>query len=116
MATSPIPKTVDALQLHASSANRNTVLTCTGKLVMSTASLFTKEVKLWLECSSTMAVDLAGLSYMDSAGLGALVSAYTSAKHAGCEFRLTNVTLRVMHLLQLTNLDKVLKTTTENLL
>ena len=116
MATSPITQAVDALRMDASSANRNTVLTCTGRLVMSTAHLFTKEVKLWLECSSTIAIDLSGLTYMDSAGLGALVSAYTSAKHTGCEFRLTNVTTRVMHLLQLTNLDKVLKTTTENLL
>lgn len=116
MATRPIPHAVEDLRMDASSANRNTVLTCTGKLVMSTAHLFTNEVKLWLECSSTIAIDLAGLTYMDSAGLGALVSAYTSAKHSGCEFRLTNVTMRVMHLLQLTNLDKVLKTTTENLL
>lgn len=116
MATSPSPQTVDPLQMDASSANRNTVFTCTGKLVMSTVNLFTKEIKLWLECSSTIAVDLAGLTYMDSAGLGALVSAYTSARHVGCDFRLTNVTPRVMHLLQLTNLDQVLKTTTENLL
>ena len=116
MATSPSTQPVVPFFVDASSANRKTTVTCTGRLVANTAATFSNEAKRWIECSSVLVVDLGALTYMDSAGLGALVSAYTSAKNAGCEFQLANLTPRVTHLLQLTNLAKVLQPTTENLL
>ena len=116
MATSPMTQPFTPFSVQASSANRQTTITCTGKLIMNTAATFTAECKKWIECSSSLIVDVGGLTYMDSAGLGALVGSYTSAKKAGCEFQLERITPRVMHLLQLTNLAKVLQPTTENLL
>ena len=116
MGTSPIPQPSAHLAVQVSSANRRTTLRCTGRLVSSTVAEFASEAKRWTECSSVVVVDVGGLTYLDSAGLGALVSAYTSARKADCEFELHNVTSRVMHLLQLTNLIRVLRPTTENLL
>jgi anti-sigma B factor antagonist len=116
VSTSPITQQPTQFFVEGSSANRETTITCSGRLVVNTASAFAGECRKWTECSSSMIVDVGGLTYMDSAGLGALVGAYTSAKKAGCEFQLLHVTPRIMHLLQLTNLDKVLQPTTENLL
>ena len=113
---STIPITTNTFSAEASSANRRTTITCTGRLVVGTAAKLAGECRQWIECSSLISLDLGGLTYMDSAGLGAVVSAYTSAKKAGCEFHLLNITPRVMHLLQLTNLMKVLQPTTDNLL
>jgi anti-sigma B factor antagonist len=116
MATTPTTQPVTPFSIHASSANRKTTVTCSGRLTVSSAANFVSEIKQWIDCSSIIVADLGGLTYLDSAGLGAVVSAYTSAKKAACEFQLVNVTPRVMHLLQLTNLATVLKPTTENLL
>jgi anti-anti-sigma factor len=116
VATSPSTHPITPLTIDASSANRQTNLSCAGKLIVATAAAFTSETKRWIDCSSVLVIDLGGLTYMDSAGLGVLVGAYTSAKNAGCEFQLLNITPRVMHLLQLTNLAKILQPTTANLL
>jgi anti-sigma B factor antagonist len=116
VATSSSTQPVTSFSVDASSANRQTTLVCSGKLIVSSAEQMLAEARRWIECSSSIVVDVAGLTYLDSAGLGALVASYTSAKKVGCEFRLLNVTPRVMHLLQLTNLDKVLQPTTDNLL
>ena len=52
-------------------------------------------------------LNLANVSYMDSAGLGTLVGAYVSAKRAGCELELINFNQRVKELLGLTHLLSV---------
>jgi anti-sigma B factor antagonist len=52
-------------------------------------------------------LDLAGIDYIDSAGLGTLVASFASAKRAGGELKLANLTLRVRSLMQITRLSTV---------
>ncbi len=52
-------------------------------------------------------LNLGDVSYMDSSGLGELVSAYTSVKNAGGELKLLNLTKKVKDLLQITKLYTV---------
>ncbi len=52
-------------------------------------------------------LNLGDVSYMDSSGLGELVSAYTSVKNAGGELKLLNLTKKVRDLLQITKLYTV---------
>ena len=47
------------------------------------------------------------MDYIDSSGLGELVSAYTSVKNAGGELKLLNLTHKVQGLLQITKLYTV---------
>jgi anti-sigma B factor antagonist len=47
------------------------------------------------------------VSYIDSSGLGELVSAYTTAKNQQAEVKLLNLTRKVHDLLQLTKLYTV---------
>lgn len=52
-------------------------------------------------------LDLGGVGYMDSAGTGELVAAYTSASNKGGEVKLLNLTSKTRELLQFTQLISV---------
>ncbi|MFZ1938289.1 MAG: STAS domain-containing protein [Terracidiphilus sp.] len=54
-----------------------------------------------------MLLDLGDVNYIDSSGLGELVSAYTSAKNQGATVKLLKLTKKVHDLLQLTKLYTV---------
>jgi anti-sigma B factor antagonist len=53
-------------------------------------------------------LNFAGVSYMDSAGIGQLIGAYTSARNRGAGLKLMKPTRDVRKLLELTKLTKVL--------
>jgi anti-sigma B factor antagonist len=55
-------------------------------------------------------VDLSGVSYVDSAGLGELVQAYATTKNRGGALKLLNVTKRLRDLLVVTKLLTVFET------
>ena len=55
-------------------------------------------------------VDLGGVSYVDSAGLGELVQAYATTKNRGGALKLLNVTKRLRDLLVVTKLLTVFET------
>lgn len=52
-------------------------------------------------------LDLGGVGYMDSAGTGELVAAYTSASNKSAEVKLLNLTAKTRELLQFTQLITV---------
>ena len=52
-------------------------------------------------------LNLGDISYIDSSGIGELVSAFTSVKNAGGELKLLNLTKKVHDLLQITKLYTV---------
>lgn len=55
-------------------------------------------------------LDLGGVPYVDSAGLGQLVQIHTTAAHAGGKLKLVNVTKRLEDLLVVTKLVTVFET------
>jgi anti-sigma B factor antagonist len=55
-------------------------------------------------------IDLGGVSYVDSAGLGQIVHAYATAKNKGGALKLLNVTKRLKDLLVVTKLLTVFDT------
>lgn len=52
-------------------------------------------------------VNLADINYIDSSGIGELVSAYTTVKNRGGELKLLHLTKKVHDLLQITKLYTV---------
>lgn len=52
-------------------------------------------------------LNLADVSYIDSAGLGELTAAYSSIKNRGGQLKLLNLTKRVHDLLQITKLSTI---------
>jgi anti-sigma B factor antagonist len=55
-------------------------------------------------------LNLAEVNYIDSAGLGALISSYTTAKRQGAQLKLMNLTKRIKDLLAITKLITVFET------
>ncbi|MFC6285092.1 STAS domain-containing protein [Nocardioides sp. GCM10027113] len=54
-------------------------------------------------------VDMEGTTFLDSSGLGALISGLKSARQAGGDLRIVRPTPAVVTVFELTNLDKVLR-------
>ncbi len=57
--------------------------------------------------SKKILLNLGDVSYIDSSGLGELVSAYTAVKNAGGDLKLVNLTKKVSDLLVITKLATV---------
>src|SRR5262245_32371743 len=55
-------------------------------------------------------VNMAGISYVDSAGLGELIAAYTTTKRQGGTLKLLSTTKRLTDLLVITKLATVFET------
>jgi len=54
-----------------------------------------------------LVLDMGGVSYMDSSGVGELTGAYTSARNKSCEVRLLHLTKRIDDLMQITKLATI---------
>ena len=59
------------------------------------------------ESAPTMILDFTGVPYLDSSGLGSLVSAYTSCQKAGRRVALTGVNQRVMKVFEITKVEPI---------
>ena len=97
-----------ALKISNKTANGVMVVYCSGRIVFGdeTASL-RETVKNLLGENLQVVLNLGGVSYIDSGGLGTLVGLYTSAKAAGGNVKLANLTQRVRDQLVLTKLVTV---------
>ena len=81
------------------------VVDCVGRLVFGDESSALRDtVKALIPDNKAIVLNLAGVTYIDSGGLGTLVGLYTSAKAAGGGVKLANLTQRVGDLLQVTKL------------
>lgn len=59
--------------------------------------------------ASSLCLDLAEVTFMDSQGLNALVGAHRALDRVGAELHLANVPAPLQRLLELTGLDRVLR-------
>jgi anti-anti-sigma factor len=57
-----------------------------------------------------LAIDLSATDFIDSSGLGVLISGLKVARQAGGDLRIAAPTVQVTTVLELTNLDRVLRT------
>jgi anti-anti-sigma factor len=80
-----------------------TRVSCSGKLVARSTEILQTEVRSLLPGSKRIVLDLTGLSYMDSSGLGSIIGLYVSAKGAGARLEVINLSQRVRHLFSITN-------------
>jgi len=78
---------------------------CSGRIVFGEeSSLLRDQVKEAIPKYKRIVLNLGEVSYIDSGGLGTLVSLHTTALNAGCTIKLANLTKRVGDLLQVTKL------------
>lgn len=93
------------LKLTTRTVNDILVVNCDGRIVFGEESAELRDtVKKLLTQKNQIVLNLGGVSYIDSGGLGTLVALYTTAHNAGGSIKLSNLTQRVGDLLQVTKL------------
>jgi anti-sigma B factor antagonist len=83
------------------------IITVTGDITLDKGGdvlLKDKVQSLHQQAYTHLLIDLSGVAYVDSAGLGQLVQAYATTKTRGGELKLLNVTKRLRDLLVVTKL------------
>jgi anti-sigma B factor antagonist len=81
------------------------VVDCQGRIIFGEESADLRDtVKMLIGQSKRIVLNLSGVNYIDSGGLGTLVALYTTAHQAGGSIKLCNLTQRVGDLLQVTKL------------
>ncbi len=97
--------------LHAThrDSGRVTVIDFSGRITLGEGSALLRRTVRGLleEKRNLLLLNLGDVDYIDSSGIGELVSAYTAAKNQGGEMKLLNLTKKVKDLLQITKLYTV---------
>jgi len=88
------------------------ILNCSGKITLGegTMSIRNSVRDILQGGAKKIVLNLAGTSYVDSAGVGELVSTFTSVVNAGGKLKLLNLTTRTHQLLNITKLLTVFDT------
>ncbi|PJB83656.1 MAG: anti-sigma factor antagonist [Acidobacteria bacterium CG_4_9_14_3_um_filter_49_7] len=89
--------------------DNTTILGLHGKITIGEGDvLLRKNIKQQIESGrKNLILDMKDVKYMDSSGVGELVSSFTTVKNAGGKLKLANLNNRVHDLLQLTALITV---------
>jgi anti-sigma B factor antagonist len=77
---------------------------CSGQLTSKVSEYLREQVKPLIPGSEKVVLDLTDLTFMDSMGLGTIVGLYVSAKAAGSQLRVINLSKRIYDLFSVTNL------------
>lgn len=87
------------------------VVDCNGRIVFGEESASLRDsVKKLLPEHKNLVLNLGGVNYIDSGGLGTLVALFTTARNNGGNIKLAKLTQRVGDLLQVTKLLTVFET------
>ncbi len=86
-----------------------TILDLSGRIVLGEGSIQLRDSmkELVAKGQRQILLNLGDVNYIDSSGLGELVSAFTTVKNAGGELKLLNLTKKVHDLMQITKLYTV---------
>ena len=100
------------MQIAERESGAVTVLDLSGRITMGEDGNLLKDKlqSLLHQNKKNILFNLAQVSYVDSAGLGAIVSAYTTVTREGGTLKLANVTKKLQDLLSITKLLTVFET------
>jgi anti-sigma B factor antagonist len=89
-----------------------TILDLSGKVTIGEGSVQLRESvrKLLDEGKKKILLNLGDVSYVDSSGIGELVSSYTTTNNNGGQLKLLNLTKKIQDLLMITKLLTVFET------
>lgn len=97
-----------ALDIQESSREAVGILTLKGRLTVGEASSLREKVNALIAAGTTnIVLDLSGVDYIDSTGLGSMVICFTTLKKANGAAKLVNPNKRNIELLLLTKLHTI---------
>lgn len=98
-----------ALTIASRSVDGVSVLDLSGRITLGEGSVQLRDAvrELIGKGQKNILLNLGDVNYIDSSGLGELVSAYSTAKNQGASVRLLSLTKKVKDVLQLTKLYTV---------
>ena len=98
-----------SLSIAIRDVNGVKVIDLSGRVTLGEASGLLRDTvrELLSQGAKNMLLNLENVRYIDSSGLGELVSAYTTAKNNECQVKLLHVQKKVSDLLQITKLYTV---------
>jgi len=98
-----------SMKISTRQVNGVTVLDCSGRITLGEGSVTLSDVvrDLLSIGQKKILLYLAEVNYIDSSGIGELVSAFTTARNQGGELKLLSLTKKVHDLLQITKLYTV---------
>jgi anti-anti-sigma factor len=111
------------LSFEIEQAAQETIVHCSGRIVSETCDLLRDTIRELISQGKSIVLDLSKVAFMDSAGLGTLVSVWSSAKKraagvdirwskpgttvSGPDVKIVNQNERVQKLFRLTRLDRL---------
>jgi anti-sigma B factor antagonist len=96
------------LKIETRQADQVTIMSCHGRIVFGEeATTLRDNLKTVLGSTRQIVLNLSGVSYIDSGGLGTLVGVYSSARAGGADIKLTGLGQRLRDVLQITKLVTV---------
>ena len=97
------------MKVNARQVDEVTVLDLSGRITLGEGSVVLRDAvrDLLSKGHKKIIANLADVNYIDSSGIGELVSAFTTVKGQGGELKLLNLTKKVHDLLQITKLYTV---------
>jgi len=86
------------------------VVSPSGRLNMTVAPALREQLRALIQAGNAeLVIDLAEVEAIDSSGLGALISGLKAARQSGGDLRITSPCAQVTAVLELTNLNRLLK-------
>ena len=98
-----------SMKVNARQVDGVTILDLSGRITLGEGSVVLRDAvrDLLSKGNKKIIANLADVNYIDSSGIGELVSAFTTVKGQGGELKLLNLTKKVHDLLQITKLYTV---------
>jgi anti-sigma B factor antagonist len=97
------------MKTNVRQVNGVTILDCSGRITLGEGSVILRDAvrDLLAKGNKKILLNLGDVTYIESSGIGEMVSAYTTVRNQGGELKLLNLTKKVHDLLQITKLYTV---------
>ena len=98
-----------SMKLKTRQVDGITIMDCSGRITLGEGSVTLRDAvrDLLAKGSKQILLNLGDVTYIDSSGIGELVSAFTTVRNQGGDLKLLNLTKKVHDLLQITKLYTV---------
>jgi anti-sigma B factor antagonist len=101
--TTPVPESTFRTEKNGDEAT----VYGSGRITSATSGVLVATIRGLIPETKLILLDLANVNYIDSSGIGALVTAYLSASRAHCALKVVNAQPRIRDLFEITKLSAV---------